>query len=400
MLFNYSAIDASGKRLKGQLDAASDAEALDDLTKRGVTVLDLLQAGSGSAPGAYSTISANKKVKREDLVAFMRELATLVSSGVSLDEALQTLHSTKQGSALEPTLLALLKGIHAGEKFSSVLERAGLPLPSYAYALTSAGEATGNLGFALTRCADQMEFDEKLRAEAVSALVYPAILITVGFAAVLFIFSFVVPKFANMLQGKKADLPWLSEVVLTAGMFVNKNLPLVSICIGFAAIIIVGMIKSGAMLSVLRVTPGIAGWFTSGDTARWTSTLAVLIQNKVPILNALELTGRAATAPEVARKIEYLRDDVRNGVQLSVSMESHRVLDATSLSMIKVGERSGELGQMLGYVSNYWLDRNRNTQKRLVTLIEPLSIVLLGGVVGTVMVAIIMAITSLTEVKL
>jgi general secretion pathway protein F len=160
------------------------------------------------------------------------------------------------------------------------------------------------------------------------------------------------------------------------------------------------LFKSGALVNVLRNTPGLKRWFSSGDTARWTSTLAVLVQNKVPILGALELTAKAASFPEVTRRIGFLQADVRNGVQLSASMENHRVLDATSLSMIKVGERSGELGTMLGYVANYWLDRNRNMQKRLVSLIEPFSILFLGLVIGVVMVGVIMAITSLTQVKL
>ena len=400
MLFNYAALEANGKRVKGQIDAGSEAQALDDLTKRGMTVLEILDGATQSVVVNASGSLSRGKIKREELVAFMRELATLVSSGVSLDEALQTLHAAKSTSPLEPTLLVLIKGIHAGEKFSSVLERAGLSLPSYAYALSAAGEATGNLGYALTRCADQMEFDERLRADAVSALVYPAILITVGFAAVLFIFSFVVPKFAKLLQGKKVDLPWLSEVVLSVGVFVNQNLSLVLASLAGAVFVLVLLFKSGALVSMLRNTPGLKRWFSSGDTARWTSTLAVLVQNKVPILGALELTAKAASFPEVARRIGFLQADVRNGVQLSASMENHRVLDASSLSMIKVGERSGELGTMLGYVANYWLERNRNMQKRLVSLIEPFSILFLGLVIGVVMVGVIMAITSLTQVKL
>jgi general secretion pathway protein F len=394
MVFQYTAIDATGKKLKGELDAQSEALALDDLAKRGMTVLEIAMRNVSSVR------KSTGKAKRRDLVAFMRELATLVSSGVSLDEALQTLHGANPSGPLASALQAMTTSIHAGEKFSDALARAGLDLPSYAHALTSAGEATGNLGFALTRCADQMEFDAKLREEATSALVYPTILIVVGLAAVLFIFSFVVPKFAKMLEGKRADLPWISDKVMSIGMFVNQHTLLT---LGAFAGLVFGLYalyKSGALTSFARSLPGISVWFTSGDTARWTSTLAVLVQNKVPILNAIELTARASTVPEVSRKLAFLQADVRQGVPLSSSMEQHQVLDASSLSMVKVGERSGELGKMLGHISHYWSERNTTMQKRMVTLIEPISIVLLGGVVGVVMVAIIMAITSLSEVKL
>jgi general secretion pathway protein F len=403
MKFDYLGVDAQGRRGKGQIDASDDAQALQLLEGRGLTVLDIAPSRAAGAASSWAglrrTPARGAAASRTELLSFMRELATLLRSGVSLDEALQTLHGAKQGSALEPVLLDLVKGIHAGDTFSSVLERAGLALPGYAHALARAGEATGDLGTALARCADQMDFDARLRSEASGALIYPAILLTVGVAAVLFIFSFVVPKFAKLLQGKRADLPWLSEVVLDLGLFVNQHLLLLGLA--GCALLAAGVAawRAGWIRALLASIPGLGAWVASADTARWTSTLAVLIDNRVPILQALELTTQAA-GPAMGQRIAYMRDDVRNGVPLSQAMQTHQVLDGASLSMVKVGERSGELGAMLGHVANYWQDRSRTLQRRLVALIEPASIVMLGAVIGVVMVAIILAITSLTEVKL
>ncbi len=157
----------------------------------------------------------------------VRELASLLRAGVTLEESLRTLIESRRGLVLEAPLNAVLSLVLAGERFSAAMraqtEQSTLALPSYVVALISAGESTGDLAGALGRAAEQLEFDEQVRAETSEALVYPIILLAAGTGAVLFVFSFVVPRFSTLLAGRHADLPWLSSVVMGTGEFVNRH---------------------------------------------------------------------------------------------------------------------------------------------------------------------------------
>ena len=217
MAFDYTAIDADGRQLSGTLPQDSEPEALAELNRQGLTPIRL-DRSRAKAPG--SGARRQKKIPPGvAAVLFIRELASLLQAGVTLEESLRTLLEGRKGSAQETVLTAILSDVLAGERFSSALRThaapGSLPLPNFVLALVSAGESTGDLPAALGRAADQMEFDDQIRAETSEALVYPAILIMAGAAAVLFVFSFVVPRFSTLLAGKRADLPWLSAAVMS-----------------------------------------------------------------------------------------------------------------------------------------------------------------------------------------
>jgi general secretion pathway protein F len=400
MLFSFKALDAAGFEQRGEIEAGSRTEALQVLADRSLTPLDLNQSRTAAA----APRRGSSAVRGADTVALIRELATLAASGVSLAEALSTLREALVHPGLQAEVGSLLTAIHGGQKFSAALRQTQLSLPPFVFALVEAGEATGDLGGAMTRAAEQMEFEARMRAEAFEALIYPMILVLTGVGAIFFIFSFVVPRFVTLLQGRTESLPAISSWVLQIGVFVNQHVW--AFLIGMAALAVAGVLLARApalrmrAMETLSRLPGLSSWLASGETARWTATLAVLIQSRVPILTALELTASSVTLNENARRLRELQADVKRGKRLSASVEHHRLLDGSSLTMLKVGEHSGEIGKMLTHVSGYWLERHRSMQKRLVALIEPLSIVVIGGVIGVVMVAVILAITSLTEVKL
>ncbi|WP_269531328.1 type II secretion system F family protein [Chitinimonas sp. BJYL2] len=395
--FLFRGANPDGRTESGSIQAESFAEAMRQLEERRLTVYEL-------RPNIASGVLRSKRIKHDDLVMLVRELATLATAGISLADALGTLSDANSGTPLGRPLAQMVKNIQGGEGFSAALQKTGLALPEYVHAMVRAGEATGSIGKALSRAADQMDFDAKLRAQTKEALVYPTILVGTGTVAVLFIFSFVVPRFAGLLKGRFDELPWISTVVLKLGMFFNTH---------FWAVVAMLVLLITALLAVFRrpttrlrmlelasQLPMIGAWIQSGETARWTGSLAMLLDSKVAILNALSLTAGSVRLAETASKLEKVYSEVNRGKPLSQAIDHEKLLEPTSLSMVRVGEQSGELSTMLQHVAHYWSEKNHSMQRRMVALIEPASILLLGFVIGFVMVGVVLAMASLSEVKI
>lgn len=399
--FVYRAATAEGRIETGEVFAASSDDALRLLEERRLTVFELQERKQSAGAGLSLR---RKSVGHTDLVVLIRELATLANSGISLANALETLKDANKETPLFVPMDKMLAAIHGGDEFSSALGKAELPLPEYAVAMVRAGEATGNLGMALSRCAEQMEFDQRMRAQTREALIYPTILVSTGTLAVLFIFSFVVPRFASILKGRIDSLPWISEFVLKTGLFFNANFWFILGAGACLAGLFVIAVRNDAVrklsLEFAAQLPVLGDWIRSGETARWTSALAMLLQSRVPILGALELTAGSVRLSETVERLNEVRSAVSRGKRMSQAVEEQRLLEPTSLSMIRVGEQSGELGNMLQHVAHYWSEKNQSVQRKVVALVEPMSILLLGVIIGFVMVGVVMAMASLTEVKL
>ncbi|MGC3962585.1 MAG: type II secretion system F family protein [Rhodocyclaceae bacterium] len=398
--YTFRAAARSGLTERGTIAATDMVEAMAALEERHLTVFELKDA---NASGIGRQHWRRQSITHAARVVLVRELSTLANAGISLADALGTLRDANRETVLFESLGIMVKSIHGGEAFSSALEKARLGLPEYVLAMVRAGEATGNLGVALSRAADQMDFDARMRAQTREAMVYPTILISTGTMAVLFIFAFVVPRFAGLLRGRFDTLPWISIVVLRTGAFFNAHLVESVVAI---AVIVAGIVAA-ARNARLRVRvlagtahlPIIGEWIHSGETARWTTGLSMLLQSKVGILPALELAASSVRLNETAAKLRNLRAEVNRGRRLSQAIEHQGLLEPTSLSMVRVGEQSGELGPMLEHVAHYWNDKNQSMQRRVVSLIEPASILCLGAVIGFVMVGVVLAMASLSDVK-
>ena len=407
MRFDYIAIDSNGSRQSGVEEATGETQAVAQLMQRGLTPLSMQPARAAAAGGAGRSVwSRRDSAGRVAVVLMVRELSSLLGAGVTLEESLRTLVETRRGLALEEPLTAVLTLVLAGERFSAAVRARAdsrtLPLPSYVVALISAGESTGDLAGALSRAAEQLEFDEQMRAETSEALVYPIILVTAGAGSVLFVFSFVVPRFSTLLAGRNADLPWLSAAVMGIGNYVNQHGLLIAT--GLAGLVALGTAAWRA-LGPSRVRSAIAGlpllgsWIRQQELSRWTGMLALMLQSRVPILTALDLTARAVTLPDIGRRLQLTMGDIGRGESLSKSLSEYRLLPASALSMVRVGERTGQLGSMMGHVASYALEQNRRQRKRLVALIEPAAIIVLGGIIALIIVGVVLALTSLSDVK-
>jgi general secretion pathway protein F len=396
--FRYEAINADGTLLKGELDARDVRDASRELKRRGLTPVILDPAKAKALKGKAKALGI-----RERMLA-VGELAMLVEAGVPLAEALPTLAERGDDGALARAFTEMDRQLKRGRSILEAL-KAGFPeLPAYAFQLVEAGAESGTLGPALKDAAAQMEAEDRLNQELRNALTYPIVLVCAGVGAVLFIFTAVVPRFATMFAGRMNELPALSRWVLGIGVFVNENLLMtLSAVAAIVAAVVVSLKRSETRRQLFELglrLPVIGPWLAEQEIARWSGMMAKLLANKVALMRALDLSRGALRSARLAQQMSQVERVVRGGAALSRAIADHTRFDPTSLNLIRVGERAGQLPEMLASLAALHERTSRDRLKRVLSLIEPAAILIIGGVIGVFVTAIILAITSVNQITL
>lgn len=394
MEFRYQATGVGGQLVSGRLPASNLAEAARLLQQQGLTPI-LLE---------LDTALGNKKRGRasnQDKRLVVRELATLLKAGVPLGEAVESLSGAHASSQVGEAFARVHAALRGGARFTAALSNSGMVLPDYLFQMTAAAEMTGKLAEALADAATQMEYEERVQQEMRNALIYPSVLVASGIGATLLTFIVVVPKFANLLKNSRADLPWLSIWVLQTGLFVKEHL--VWLTLGVVALVALGITvfsrpKARARLWMrLAAVPLLGRWLVDLEIGRWAALLGILLENRVAIVRAMELAQDAVRLDELRLKLQGALRDLRAGKRLAEALASTAMFAPTGLNLIRVGERSGELAGMLRTLATLYETAASVRMKRFLILLEPAAILMIGGVIGTIMIAIMMAITGLSS---
>lgn len=394
--FRFEALNAEGTVLHGVLAADSEREAARQLSRRGLSVVSVRpDVGAAHVPRKAA------RLRLQDMVVAFHELATMLHSGVALAEAV----ASQVRSAHHPRLIAAFDsisgGLRRGQAFSDALAQASLPLPGYFLTLVRAGEQSGLLGQALADGVAQMEYDDQVRGEIRQALTYPAVLVTAGLGAVVMMFTFVVPKFASLLE-RGADLPLLASAVLHGGLFARNHIAWILALLALAGVLVARSFSTeerrGTWHERLERMPVVGPWRVESETASWAKVLATLLGNRVPLLDALGLAQSGVRSRSRRARLDEVARAVRAGVPLADSLEEQSALTPTGYNLIRVGERSGELPAMLRSLARLCEDAGRVRMKQFLALLEPVAILLIGGVIGIIMIGIILAITSANDI--
>lgn len=400
MEFQYRAVNAQGHSVSGQIGAASEREAVRLLRQKELTPLEVAPAGRPPATNRARV----KRASNQEKTLVIRELATLLQAGVSLAEAVESIGQSHTDSSIGETFTHIHSKLRGGESFSQGLQSAQLEWPDYLFQLVAAGEHTGKLAHALQSAATQMEYEQRIKSEMRNALIYPSILVFSGIAATLLIFIVVVPKFANLLKSNRAQIPDISVWVLTTGLFVKENLLWVGLGAVAAVLAIVSIVANPVlrtrMLQALSRVPVLGTWLIETEIGRWAAMLSTLLENRVPILKAMELTQQGMRLTAVQQKLQQALREVRSGKKMAEALAGVQMLNVTGLNLIRVGERSGELANMLRTLATLYENAGRERLKRFLILLEPAAILIIGSVIGTIMVAVMLAITSLSNISL
>ena len=396
--FRYEAVNAQGAPVQGNIMAADEQDALLQLRSQSLTPIAL---NATAAPHANRS-RRRQRITQNDKIMVIRELAVLLKAGIPLTDAVQSLAEAREGTTMGDSLARTARALNAGQPFVTALADANISFPMYVNQLSATGEMTGKLAPALADAAKQMEYDDKVNQELRNSLIYPVILVLAGVSAVLLIFFFVVPRFANLIKGSRAtDIPEISLWVINSGLFFRAH------WLWFlGAAIIAGLVfyvsvreEAGRTrwLSRLSKLPFVGEWLTEAETGRWATTLGTLLGNRVPILSALELSAQGLRFPDMRRNVQFVVRDVRGGATLADTVAKYGVVNATGVNLIRVGEKSGELPQMVATLGELHSESGRNRMKRFLLMLEPIAILSIGAVIGVIMVAIMLAITSLNS---
>ena len=395
--FDYEIVDSSGQGSQGRVEAASRADAVRQLSRDGQTVV-AVDEHRAPALGGW-----RRGLRAQDVAVAFNELATLLESGVALGDAV----TAQARGTHHPRLAAAFEGmgrdLMRGHSYLEVLRDSALPLPDYVYQLVEAGELRGHLAEALRGAVQQMEYDLRVASDIRGALAYPSILIVAGIAAVLFVFTFVVPQFSNLLESG-ADLPLLASAVLGTGVWFNANVWLVAgVAAAAVAVGVTLMRRDGfrrKLADAVAVLPLVRGWFSEVDTAKWASVMGAMLESRVELMDALGLATRSVRISRRKDMLDRAADDVRSGVALSAALEKQDALTPTGYNLIRVGEQSGRLAEMMRALAKLYEENSARRMRRVLTFIEPAAILLIGGFLGTIMIGIILAITSVNEIVL
>ena len=401
--FQYEAIDGAGRVLTGRLDANHEREAQRTLEGQGLTVISLAIAAKPQA-AKTGVLNLQRTATVQDRILALKQLALLLKAGVPLVQGIGTLKNQAAHPTLAEAFAGMEKRLRTGDTFTNALALAMPTLPNYVNQLAAAGEAIGHLGQALDDAATQMAYDRQIRQDIRNALTYPSILIVAGVTAVLFIFIVVVPRFSAMVANAKEPLPWISAVVIKTGMFLSahKLMLFVLVCaLGwFAWSTFKNQERMARFREFLGGLPLIGIWLREAEVARWASMLGTMLANGVDLIKALQLARDGVTLSSLRDKLDQAVKLVRSGQSLSSAIGSQQAFSDTALSLIQVGEESGELPTMLKSLAVLYEDTARQRMKQFLLFLEPAAILIIGLVVGGIVAAIMLAITSVNQVAL
>ncbi|MBD9369580.1 type II secretion system F family protein [Xanthomonas sp. XNM01] len=398
MAFRYEAIDRSGNKVSGTIDAASDGEASRLLAQQGLTPYELKAARAAWSGPRRKTASTR------ELQLVLHEFTTLLESGVGLVTSLSSLAKSSHHPALTGAFAGMERSVRRGDSFSAALRESKLPVPEYVHQLVHAGEATGRLAEAIRGGVDQFEYDQRVRQEIVGAMIYPAVLVASGIGAVGIIFMWVVPRFGGLLTQHGDAMPAMSRWTIATGVWLSEHTWWVLGAVVLAAVALRGLLAAPGVLDRLaeRIArlPVIGDWLIEAEVGRWASTLSALLSGKVELIRALGLSAASVRMGFLRDRLGAVARSVKGGTTLSAALREHRALNPTGYDLVAVGEASGELPKLLAALARLYETMGRDRMKRALQLIEPLAIIIIGVVVGTIMTAIILAITSVNDVPM
>ena len=389
--YAFRAIDLTGREAKGEVDAESKQHVADQLKQRGLIVVDISEK-SGSKE---LKMPGSNKVKSQDLTIMTRQLATMVSSGMTILKALYVLESQTESKPLAETLTKVRKDVEAGLPLSDSFERHPKVFNQLFVAMTRAGETGGVLEDALMRTAEQLEADDSLRRQVKSAMTYPAVIFSFAGIVLIALVVFLVPVFEGIFEQFGGDLPVITKfTVALSDALVSKWYMFIG---GAVGVVVAfkrwkGSTNGRKQWDTLRLkTPmGIGTIVQKVSLARWSRTLAALTTAGVPILQALEITGKTAGNWVVEKAMLDVIDSVKGGGTMAAPLKESPVFPSMVTHMLGVGEETGAVDTMLNKIADFYEDQVEAAVKSLTSILEPIMIVVVGAIVGFIVIAMYM----------
>ncbi len=424
--FRYTAMDSRGVESQGEVEADNQTAALSKIREKGLFPTNVTDGaapaakpGKKPAPGAKTPAAAVKKsalkkninikipaiptrVKPKQLMTFTRQLATLVDAGLPLVRSLDVLAKQEKHATLKRALAEMAEAINSGSTFAEALAHHPKIFNKLYVNMAKAGEVGGVLDQVLVRLAEFMEKAQRIKNKVVGAMVYPCVVLTMAIGILSFLMIFIIPKFKDIfkdLLGEGGKLPALTEGVITVSNIVRSHYIFVLIVVAVAVVLIkmAAKTKPGAIaLDWFKLNAPIFGTLVSKTViSRFSRTLGTLMTSGVPVLQALNIVRDTAGNEIIARAVSQVHDAVKEGENMAPPIEATGVFPGMVVSMVQVGEETGDLPEMLMKIADSYEDEVDSAVAGLTSIIEPLLIVFLAIMVGTIVIALFLPLINI-----
>ncbi|HEX2103027.1 MAG TPA: type II secretion system F family protein [Solirubrobacteraceae bacterium] len=387
----FKAMDITGAKATGEVEAESKQVVSDQLKSRGLIVLDIADKHASKE----ITLAFLERIKATDLTVMSRQLATMVSSGMTILRALYVLETQTDSKPLADTIVKVRKDVEAGLPLSDALERHPKVFSPLYVAMTRAGETGGLLEDSLVRIADQLEKEDSLRRQIKSAMVYPGVVLTFALTVLIGLVTFLVPVFVGVFEQFGGDLPTITKftVFLSDTM---KGYWWAWILASVGAVVAFRKWKSthrgrGQWDAFrLRIPMKIGDIVQKVALARWSRTLSALVSAGVPLLAALDITAKTAGNRVIENAMADVIDSVKRGGTIAEPLKKSDVFPGMVSHMVGVGEETGAMDAMLSKIADFYEDQVATAVKSLTSILEPIMLVVVGGIVGFIVISMYM----------
>jgi len=387
----FKAMDLAGARAHGEVEAESKQAVSDQLKQRGLIVLDI----SDKHASREIELSFMKRVKASELAIFSRQLSTMITAGMSILRSLYVLEVQTEGKFLKETIVGVRKDVEAGLSLSAAMERHPKVFNPLFVAMTQAGEAGGLLESALVRVADQLEKDASLRRQIKSAMIYPALVVTFAIGVMMALVAFLVPVFEGVFKQFGGHLPGITQISVGMSHAVIGYWWLMFIMTG-ASVVAFLKWKSSSWGRPqwdrfrLRVPMKIGTIVQQVAVARWSRTFASLTSAGVPLLQALDITGKTGGNVTIEEAMDGVIASVKRGGTIAAPLAQAPIFPTMVHHMVGVGEESGALDAMLEKIAEFYEDQVAASVKALTSILEPIMIIVIGSIVGFIVISMYM----------
>jgi type IV pilus assembly protein PilC len=384
----FKTMDLAGVKARGEVDADSKQAVSDQLKARGLIVLDI----ADKRASREIELGFLKSVKASELAIFSRQLSTMINSGMSILRSLYVLEEQTEGKFLKETIVAVRKDVEAGLPLSDSMARHPKVFNPLFVAMTQAGEMGGVLEDALLRVANQLEKDASLRRQIRSAMVYPILVVTFSVLVMMALVAFLVPVFEKVFQEFGGELPKLTQVSVFLSHMVTGFWWAIFGGAGLMAFLFVKWKNSSWGRPQwdhfrLRIPMKIGTIVQQVAVARWSRTLASLTGAGVPLLQALEITGRTGGNVAVEEAMDGVIASVKRGGTIAAPLAKAPIFPTMVSHMVGVGEETGALDSMLDKVAEFYEDQVEASVKALTSILEPVMIIVIGSMVGFIVIS-------------
>lgn len=398
--FSYKAVTSEGEVIKGLLEEATKEAAIEKIHSLGQVPIRV--STTESTIQKKSLFSLKKKVSSEQIAIFTRELSSLLRAGMPLDRALATIISlAEEKSPISKTLTNVLNNVKNGSSLASALEMQDKAFSTLYVSLVRAGEAGGALDVVLERLSEHLEKNKEINDTLISAFIYPAILLFVALLSVFILLAYVIPQFSELFEGMGASLPLATQIVMMSGDLLQSYgwLGLIILMLGWWWLRRQLMNPAGRYRWHSRIMkmPVVGDLITKVEVARFSRTLSTLLSNGVPLLKAITIVKDVIGNQVISEGVGNVVNSLKAGQRLADPLSEHTSFPPFAIHMIKVGEESGNLEEMLSQVADLFDKEVSTSVKRAMALLEPILILTLGLLIAGIVMSILVAILGVNQ---